>query len=141
MVGRVVGTFNGLRHNLYLGYALASLAMSRTYAVASRVAAAYHEHVFALGAYQLVFRILASGEHTILLCKHVERKIHAFKLSARYGKVARRRRSRGYHVCVEAFGQLANVDVLIIFKGYTSCISTSMRRSITALLSLKLGMP
>ena len=39
----------------------------------------------------MVFRILASGEHTILLCKHVEREIHAFKLSARYGKVARRR--------------------------------------------------
>ena len=93
--------------------------MSRAYAVASGVAAAYHKHVFALGAYQLVFSIFASGEHTILLCKHVERKIHAFKLSARYGKVARRGRSRGYHVCVEAFGQLGHVDVLIIFKGYS----------------------
>lgn len=106
---RVVGACRRHWHDFYLCDAAAALTVGRAYAVAAGVAAANHEHILAPGAHRLVFVELHSGQHSVLLGQHVEREIYAAQFAPRHLEVAGGRRAGGYHVGVEAVGQLVDV--------------------------------
>ena len=74
---RVIGSLHGLGHDFNLRHAPAPLPMGCSDAVATGVAAANDQHVFAFGTDELVFAELDAGKHTILLAQQFEGKVNA----------------------------------------------------------------
>ena len=85
---RVVGPFYGLRHNLYLGDAAATLAVGGADAVGARVAATNDEDVLAVGGDALILCKLHACQHTVLLRQQLEGQVNAFELAARNIQIA-----------------------------------------------------
>jgi hypothetical protein len=78
----VLRTFNGLRHNLNLSHALATLTVGSTNTVRTSITTTNHKYILALGCYAFVFRELHTSEDAILLRQHLEGEVNTFQLSA-----------------------------------------------------------
>ena len=79
---RVVGSFHGAGHDLYLRHALAALAMGRTDAVAARVSAADNQHILALGSDALFLAEIHAGQHAVLLGEQFKGEVYALQVAA-----------------------------------------------------------
>lgn len=138
---RVVRTFHWLRHNLNLCDTLATLSVGRTDTVATRVTTTDYQHILTLGVNQFVLLYFDTGEHPVLLSEHFECEINTLEFTSGYLQVAGSRSTSGDYVSVITLRQLRHVDFLTETELDALLSSTFIRRSMIALLSLKLGMP
>ena len=124
---RVV-TNRRLGHDLNLGNAYCTLTMASSNAVAAGITAAYHKYLLATGRYGLIGTELLSGQTQVLLCKHLQGKIYALKLTSGNLQVTCSRCTVGNDVCVKALGQFVEVnrcvelelDSLLLHDGHTA---------------------
>ena len=77
----------------------------------------------------------------VLLCQHVEGKVDAFQLPARNGEVAGGGRTGTNGVGIKSGRQFLHIDMDSHLEQDSFGSRIFMRRSMTALSSLKLGMP
>ena len=109
---RVVMTFHWLRHNLNLRDALATLSVSRTDTVATRVTTTDYQHILTLGVNQFVLLYFDTGEHPVLLSEHFECEINTLEFASGNLQVAGSRSTGGDYVCVITLRQFRHVDLL-----------------------------
>ena len=90
--------------------------MSSTDTVGTRITTTDYQHLLALAVNQFVLRELHTGKDTVLLRKQFEGEINTLQLSSRNFQVAGCRCTGRYHVGIEAFWQLGNINLLIVFE-------------------------
>ena len=90
--------------------------MSRSDAVAARIATTDDKNVLALAVDELVLAELHACEDAVLLREQFEGEVNTLELASWNLEVACSRRTSGNHIGIEAFGQLVDVDVLIVFE-------------------------
>lgn len=133
--------YGRLWHDFYLRHARSSLPDACPDAVRTCVTAADDEHPFAFGIDKLLFRECFSVEDAVLLRQHIKCKMDAFQFTTGDDKVAGGGCAGADGISVEACGQFPHVDGDTHLKRMPSAFSTSIRRSITSLGNLKLGIP
>ncbi|CDA67129.1 putative uncharacterized protein [Segatella copri CAG:164] len=88
--------------------------MSSSDTVGTRITTTDYQYILALAVNQFVLRELHTGEDTVLLRKQLEGEINTLQFSSRNFQVAGCRCTGRYHVGIEAFRQLGNVNMLVV---------------------------